>query len=133
MAQEKFLEVQCLRKRCIKVNASGTMTLYWDPFNEGSYLDIVATDTTTTTLDFTFPVVSNLTSPSGLEIWVVFAKAGGAAGAGITWPGDFRFQTVGDKLPNPNEDSVTYWRGFVRPGDVSIYMTKIGEWVGGGA
>ena len=130
MAIEKFLEVQCIRRRCVQVESVASKTYNWSPFNEGSYLDILSTDATTFTLQFTYPVIAR-PSPSGLEIWVVFEKTGGA-GAGINWPGTFRFQTVGDKQPNPNNDSVTAWTGFVRPNNLSVYMTKIGEWVAGG-
>lgn len=132
MAQEKFLEIQCLRKRAMRLEVSGAISVLWDPLQEGSFLDLVSTDATLTTLSFIYPIVTGLTSPSGLEIRVVYAKAGGA-GATLAWPGTFRFQTVGDKLPNPNNDSVTAWEGFVRPSNGSVYMTKIGEWVAGGA
>jgi len=126
MPTAKFLDVQCLRKRAMQVGIGSSGTVNWDPFNEGSYLDIQLSDTTTVTVAFTMPTVSGLASPSGLEIMVVVEQ--GPGGGGITWPGHFRFQTAGDALPNATSGYRTAWKGFVRPNDVSVHMYKLGEW-----
>jgi len=126
MAVEKFLEVNCSRKRATQVGIGSSGTVNWDPFNEGSYLDIQISDSTTITVAFTMPTVTGLSAPSGLEIMVVVEQ--GPGGGGITWPGNFRFQTAGDALPNATAGYRTAWKGFVRPSDASVHMCKLGEW-----
>jgi len=127
----KHAEVQLLRWRALQVSTSAGATVYWDPLNEGSFIEIELSDASTIILDFTYPAIPSLTAPSGLEIWVGLDKQGGAAGS-ITWPGTFKFQTLGDKAPNPNDNSFTLWNGIVRPGLAQVFMAKVGEWVAGG-
>jgi hypothetical protein len=122
----KFAEVQLLRRRALGVDVTSSATIYWDPFNEGGYLSIRALDTTTSTLDFTMPPGKT----SGLEFWVDFWQGHSSGGASINWPGTFRFQTVGDALPNSTYEYLTKWHGYVvaEASGGQLLMTKIGEW-----
>ncbi len=126
----KFVDVQLLRFRAMRVSLSSSDTINWDPLNESSFLAVnVTVASVVTTIVFTMPAVSGLTSPSGLEILVAVETGPSGTGATVVWPAAFKFQTAGDAIPNAAASSVTIWRGLVLPSNTNIYMTKLGEWV----
>jgi hypothetical protein len=124
-----FAEVQLIRRRAVQVTMTVTGTIYWDPLNEGCYLDFLSNNAGTAihTIDFTYPQVAGMTSASGLEIWVS-CKRVTSNPLTLAWPASFLFQTTGDQQPNPNASSLTAWHGFIRPAFANVFMTKIGEW-----
>lgn len=132
MTTQKFTDIQLMRYRAMSVSLGTSGNVNWDPFNEGSLLNVNVTGpAVTTTLLFTVPSVSGLTDPSGLVIHVAVATNGSGTDALVIWPAAFKFQTAGDAIPNALANSVTIWKGLVLPGSSgNIYMTKLGEWTG---